>query len=78
MGLAEWIIDDVHVLCSLISRNMANRVPIKMGEFSVVDTEFDSIRERFDNEMRKMEEEMNKFRSDLLNNESRVFSKSAR
>lgn len=33
-------------------------IPIKLGDFSVIDTEFASIRERFDSEMRKMEEEM--------------------
>lgn len=53
----------------------ANRrnIPIKLGDFSVIDTEFSSIRERFDNEMRKMEEEMSKFRSDLLNREANFF-----
>ena len=30
------------------------RVPIKMGDFSVMDTEFDNIRERFDSEMKKI------------------------
>ena len=33
-----------------------NDVPIKMKDFSVLDTEFDSIRDRFDREMNKMEE----------------------
>ncbi|XP_052863860.1 heat shock protein beta-1 isoform X2 [Anopheles cruzii] len=48
-------------------------IPIKLGDFSVIDTEFSSIRERFDTEMRKMEEEMAKFRSDLMNRESTFF-----
>jgi len=51
-------------------------VPIKLGDFSVIDTEFSSIRERFDAEMRKMEEEMSKFRSDLMNRETNNFFKS--
>lgn len=51
-------------------------IPIKMGDFSVIDTEFASIRERFDNEMRKMEDEMAKFRSDLMNRESNYFESS--
>ncbi|XP_050304231.1 heat shock protein beta-1 isoform X2 [Anthonomus grandis grandis] len=48
-------------------------IPIKMGDFSVIDTEFSSIRERFDAEMRKMEEEMSKFRSELMNRENKNF-----
>ncbi|XP_053678337.1 heat shock protein beta-1 isoform X4 [Anopheles nili] len=48
-------------------------IPIKLGDFSVIDTEFSSIRERFDSEMRKMEEEMARFRSDLMNRESNFF-----
>ncbi|XP_056644018.1 stress-induced protein 1 isoform X2 [Diorhabda carinulata] len=56
---------------------MANRnIPIKMGDFSVIDTEFSSIRERFDAEMRKMEEEMNKFRSELTSREANNFFRS--
>uniref|UniRef100_A0A2M4A8V3 Putative alpha crystallin n=1 Tax=Anopheles triannulatus TaxID=58253 RepID=A0A2M4A8V3_9DIPT len=51
-------------------------IPIKLGDFSVIDTEFSSIRERFDSEMRKMEEEMAKFRSDLMNRESSFFETS--
>lgn len=51
-------------------------IPIKLGDFSVIDTEFSSIRERFDAEMRKMEEEMNKFRTDLMNRETNNFFKS--
>ena len=39
-----------------------NRVPMKLSDFSVLDTEFGNMRERFDNEMSKMEDEMNKFR----------------
>jgi len=48
-------------------------IPIKLGDFSVIDNEFSSIRERFDAEMRKMEEEMTKFRSELMNRESNFF-----
>lgn len=48
-------------------------IPIKLGDFSVIDSEFSSIRERFDAEMRKMEEEMTKFRSELMNRESNFF-----
>ncbi|KAJ9584187.1 hypothetical protein L9F63_021484, partial [Diploptera punctata] len=51
-------------------------IPIKLGDFSVIDTEFSSIRERFDAEMRKMEEEMSRFRSELMNRESNFFTKS--
>jgi HSP20 family molecular chaperone IbpA len=54
------------------SANKRN-IPIKLGDFSVIDTEFSSIRERFDSEMKKMEEEMAKFRSELLNRESKFF-----
>ncbi|GLH08828.1 hypothetical protein R5R35_004112 [Gryllus longicercus] len=48
-------------------------IPIKLGDFSVIDTEFSNIRERFDAEMRKMEEEMSRFRSELMNRESNFF-----
>ncbi|VVC29337.1 Hypothetical protein CINCED_3A009875 [Cinara cedri] len=48
-------------------------IPIKLGEFSVIDSEFCNIRERFDAEMRKMEDEMTKFRSELMNRESNFF-----
>nr|AJP36910.1 heat shock protein 23.8 [Oxya chinensis] len=51
-------------------------IPIKLGDFSVIDTEFSSIRERFDAEMRKMEDEMARFRSELMNRESNFFTKS--
>ncbi|XP_069679224.1 protein lethal(2)essential for life isoform X1 [Periplaneta americana] len=51
-------------------------IPIKLGDFSVIDTEFSNIRERFDAEMRKMEEEMARFRSELMNRESNFFTKS--
>jgi HSP20 family molecular chaperone IbpA len=51
-------------------------IPIKLGDFSVIDTEFSSIRERFDAEMRKMEDEMSKFRSELMNRESNNFFRS--
>eukprot|EP00088_Acartia_fossae_P019323 TRINITY_DN21277_c0_g1_i1.p1 TRINITY_DN21277_c0_g1~~TRINITY_DN21277_c0_g1_i1.p1 ORF type:complete len:195 (+),score=41.35 TRINITY_DN21277_c0_g1_i1:28-585(+) len=52
------------------------RVPMRMGEFSVLDTEFNSIKERFDNEMKRMEDEMNRFRGELMNRESSIFRKS--
>lgn len=54
----------------------SKHIPIKMGDFSVIDTEFSNIRERFDAEMRKMEEEMSKFRSELMNREANNFFKS--
>lgn len=48
-------------------------IPIKLRDFSVIDSEFSNIRERFDAEMRKMEDEMTKFRSELMNRESNFF-----
>lgn len=61
-----------------MAENKKNIIPIKVGDFSVLDTEFNSIRERFDSEMRKMEDEMTKFRSELLNREqSSLFSRSS-
>nr|CBA62639.1 BVpp27a protein [Chelonus inanitus] len=51
-------------------------IPIKLGDFSVIDSEFSNIRERFDAEMRKMEDEMARFRSELMNRESNNFFKS--
>ncbi|XP_012225857.1 alpha-crystallin B chain isoform X1 [Linepithema humile] len=51
-------------------------IPIKLGDFSVIDTEFSNIRERFDAEMKKMEDEMSRFRSELMNRESNNFFKS--
>ncbi|XP_046393975.1 alpha-crystallin B chain [Ischnura elegans] len=48
-------------------------IPIKLGDFSVIDTEFSNIRERFDAEMRRMEDEMSRFRSELMNRESNFF-----
>lgn len=51
-------------------------IPIKLGDFSVIDTEFSNIRERFDAEMRKMEDEMARFRSELMTRESNFFTKS--
>ena len=54
-------------------------VPMKLGDFSVLDTEFGNMRERFDQEMKRMEEEMNKFRSELLDKDSsKLFHKSGR
>lgn len=52
-------------------------IPIKLGDFSVIDSEFSNIRERFDAEMRKMEDEMTKFRSELMNRESNNFFKTS-
>lgn len=54
-----------------------NRVPMKMGEFSVMDTEFDNIRDRFDSEMKRMEEEMNRFRSELISRQADTFRKTS-
>nr|AGE92593.1 heat shock protein 21.5 [Ericerus pela] len=53
-----------------------HNIPIKLGDFNVIDNEFSSIRERFDAEMRKMEDEMTKFRSELMNRESNFFKTS--
>lgn len=53
-------------------------IPIKLGDFSVIDSEFSNIRERFDAEMRKMEDEMTKFRSELMNRESNFFKTSTK
>jgi hypothetical protein len=53
-------------------------IPIKLGDFSVIDTEFSNIRERFDAEMKKMEEEMSRFRSELMNRESNFFKSTTR
>lgn len=59
------------------SANKRN-IPIKLGDFSVIDTEFSNIRERFDAEMRKMEDEMARFRSELINRESNFFETTSR
>lgn len=53
-----------------------NIIPINFHDFSVLDSEFNSIRERFDNEMRKMEDEMSRFRSELLTREHTLHSSS--
>ncbi len=55
-----------------------HNIPIKLGDFNVIDNEFSSIRERFDAEMRKMEDEMTKFRSELMNREANFFKTSTR
>ena len=52
------------------------RIPVKLGDFSVIDEEFSSIRGKFDNEMKKMEDEMSKFRNELMNRESNFFGQS--
>ena len=54
-----------------------SRVPIQMGEFSVMDTEFNNIKGRFDTEMKRMEEEMNRFRSDLISRQAETFRKTS-
>ncbi|XP_019872895.1 protein lethal(2)essential for life isoform X1 [Aethina tumida] len=59
-----------------MSEGNRRNIPIKLEDFSVINTEFSSIRERFDAEMRKMEEEMSKFRSELMNRESNNFFRS--
>lgn len=51
-------------------------IPVKLGDFSVIDQEFNSIRERFDSEMKKMEEEMTRFRNELMNREASHFQRS--
>lgn len=51
-------------------------IPVKLGDFSVIDEEFNSIRGRFDAEMKKMEDEMSKFRNELMNRESNFFGQS--
>merc|ERR1712029_63782 len=60
-----------------VKQKIMAEIPVKRKDFSVLDTEFDSIRERFDSEMSKMEEEMNKFRADLLDEESSFFTRNA-
>nr|WCD39348.1 alpha-crystallin-type small heat shock protein [Blattella germanica] len=60
----------------MAENGIKRNIPIKLGDFSVIDTEFSNIRERFDAEMRKMEEEMARFRSELMNRESNFFTKS--
>lgn len=61
---------------TIMSEGNRRNIPIKLEDFSVINTEFSSIRERFDAEMRKMEEEMSKFRSELMNRESNNFFRS--
>ncbi|XP_017303469.1 alpha-crystallin B chain [Diaphorina citri] len=54
-------------------------IPIKLGDFSVIDSEFSNIRERFDAEMRKMDLKFCDFqgvRSELMNRESNFFKTS--
>ncbi|BES90326.1 unnamed protein product [Nesidiocoris tenuis] len=57
----------------MADQGVKRNIPIKLGDFSVIDTEFSNIRERFDAEMRKMEDEMTRFRSELMNRESNFF-----
>ena len=58
-------------------RDSPSRVPIKMGDFSVMDTEFNNIKDRFDSEMKRMEDEMNKFRSELISRQADTFRKTS-
>jgi hypothetical protein len=62
------------IFAAMADGNKRN-IPIKLGDFSVIDSEFSNIRERFDAEMRKMEDEMTRFRSELMNRESNNFFK---
>uniref|UniRef100_A0A4D5R9J2 Alpha-crystallin B chain n=1 Tax=Scolopendra viridis TaxID=118503 RepID=A0A4D5R9J2_SCOVI len=52
------------------------RVPILRTDFSILDSEYNSIREHFEQEMNKMEDEMAKFRSNLLAQEQHNISRS--
>ena len=51
-------------------------IPVKLGDFSVIDQEFNSIRDRFNTEMKKMEDEMSKFRNELMSRESALINRS--
>ncbi|XP_021944508.1 heat shock protein beta-1 isoform X2 [Folsomia candida] len=53
---------------------MDKRIPVKLSDSSVLDTEFSSIRERFDAEMRRMEDEMSNFRTQLIQRQENFFS----
>jgi HSP20 family molecular chaperone IbpA len=55
---------------------MDKRIPVRLSDASVLDTEFSSIRERFDAEMRRMEDEMSNFRTQLLQRQDNFFSSS--
>jgi len=50
------------------------KVPVHKSDFSLIDSEFNSIRDRFDEEMKKMEQEMNRFRNQLQDRERDFFS----
>lgn len=76
---------DGHSLHYLVSSDRAlqsikmegfKHIPVRLGDFSVIDQEFNSIRERFDSEMKKMEEEMTRFRNELMNREASLFQRS--
>lgn len=80
-SLSGRVTTHTSIECTHAEGNMADsgikrNIPIKLGDFSVIDTEFSNIRERFDAEMRKMEDEMSRFRSELMNRESNNFFKS--
>jgi len=53
---------------------MDKRIPVRLTDSSILDTEFSSIRERFDAEMRRMEDEMNNFRTQLLQRQDSFFN----
>jgi len=52
---------------------MDKRIPVKLSDSSVLDSEFSNIRERFDAEMRRMEDEMNSFRTQLITRQENFF-----
>lgn len=41
------------------------RIDVTRSNYSVIDTEFDSMRERFENEMRRVEDEMQRLRREF-------------
>jgi|UniRef100_A0AC35F7P8 HSP20 family molecular chaperone IbpA len=51
------------------SKKMSNsgerRIDVTRSNYSVIDTEFDSMRERFENEMRRVEDEMQRLRREF-------------
>jgi len=58
-------------------RSLDKRIPVKLSDNSVLDSEFSSMREKFDAEMRRMENEMSSFRSQLLQRQDNFFNKSS-
>ena len=49
------------------------KIPVHRSDFSLIDSEFNSIRDRFDEEMKKMEQEMSRFRNQLQDREREFF-----